>query len=192
MREVIHKKLVQEYYSKRAIDYDRQKGRTWKAKIGFEAKILSEIVGAALTVGTGLGLEIGVGSGRVCLPLIKETKLSFVGIDLSKEMLKLAKRKMTTYRKKSNLLLGDAERLPFHDNIFNLLVCTSTLHYLTSPKRVLEEFSRVLKTKGVFIYGEVCMHEMDTSGFMDKLERTISPAHARYTKPSEIQRFIEE
>jgi hypothetical protein len=50
----------------------------------------------------------------------------------------------------------------------------------------------VLKTKGVFIYGDVGMHEMDTTGFMDKLERTISPAHARYAKPSEIRRLIDE
>lgn len=192
MRQAGHKKIVQEYYSKRASDYDRQKARTWKSEIGFEAQILDEIVEAALTVGTGVCLEIGVGSGRVCLPLIKETKLCFVGIDLSKEMLKLAERKVCSYREKSNLLLADAENIPFEDNTFNLVICTSTLHYLTSPKRALEETTRVLKRKSVFVYGDVGIHEMDTTGFMDKLEKTISPAHAGYYKPSEIHRLIEE
>lgn len=192
MREVSRKKIVREYYSKRASDYDRQKARTWKSEIGFEGQILDEIVGAALTVGTGVGLEIGVGSGRVYLPLIKETKLRFVGIELSKEMLKLAERKVTSYREKSNLLLADAEHMPFQDNTFNMVISTSTLHYLTSPKCALEETSRVLKRKGVFIYGDVGMHEMDKTGFMDKLEKTISPAHGRYHKPSEIHRLIEE
>lgn len=192
MREPVRKELVREYYSKRAADYDRQKARTWKAKNGFDAQILDEIVGAALAVGSGLGLEIGIGSGRVSFQLIQKTKLSFVGIDLSKEMLKLAERKMTPYRKKSSLLLGDAEHLPFQDNTFNLVISVSTLHYLRSPKRALEEISRVLKRKGVFVYGDVGMHEMDKTGFMDKLEKTISPAHGRYYKPSEMHKLIEK
>lgn len=192
MREASHKEIVQSYYSKRAGDYDRQKARTWKSEIGFKAQILDGIVRAALTVGTGVCLEIGVGSGRVCLPLIKEAELCFVGIDLSKEMLKLAERKVLSYRGKSNLLLADAEHIPFQDNTFNLVICTSTLHYLTSPKRALEETSRVLKRKGVFVYGDVGMHEMDTTEFMDKLEKTISPAHAKYHKPSEMHRLIKE
>ena len=36
------------------------------------------------------------------------------------------------------------------------------------------------------------MHEMDTTRFMDKLEKTISPAHTRYHRPSETNTFIEE
>ena len=192
MSKVSHKRMVQKYYSKRAFDYDKQKARTWKSRTGFDAQIFNEITKAALNAEKGTGLEIGIGSGRVCFYLIKETEHCFAGIDLSKEMLKLAKGKLTSYRKKSNLLLADAEYIPFQDNTFNLVICMSTLHYLASPKCALKEISRVLKKNGVFIYGDVCMHEEDVTSFMDRLERTISPAHAKYYKPSEMRRLIEK
>jgi len=192
MREIGHKRIVQRYYSRRASDYDKQKTRTWKSEIGFDAQITDEIVGAASIAGTGDGFEIGVGSGRVCIPLLKETRLHFAGIDLSKAMLKLAKKKVTCHREKSNLLLADAEHIPFLDETFNLVICMSTLHYFISPKGVLQETSRVLKRDGVFIYGDICVHEMDRTGFMDKLEKTISLAHGRYYKTSEMRRVIEK
>lgn len=192
MQAASHKKIVQEYYSRRAGDYDKQKARTWKSETGFDAQITGEIVGAALAVGREDSLEIGVGSGRVCIPLLKETRLHFVGIDISKAMLKIAKRKLTCHREKSNLILADAEYLPFRNETFNLVICVSTLHYLNSVELVLQEISRLLKRKGVFIYGDICMHEMDTTGFMDKLEKTISLAHGRYYKTSQMRRTIEK
>ncbi len=186
------KKTVQEYYSKRARDYDWQKARTWKNETGFGTEVLNEIIGAALWTETGLGLEVGVGSGRVSLPLVKETKLRVVGLDLSREMLRLIKRKICHFQARVDLILGDAENLPFRNESFNLLLCISTLHYFDSPHESLMEFSRVLKTSGVFIYGDVTMQEMDTEEFMNRLEKMLSPPHGKYYKPSEMEKLLEE
>lgn len=186
-----HKKIVQRYYSKRANNYDKQKIRTWNSELGFEAKILKEAVDAVSRVKDGLLLEVGVGSGRVALPLMKDTTSQFVGLDLSKDMLKNARIKMSAYKQRSNLLLGDAEHLQFRNNVFDTIICISTLHYLLSPKATLEEFSRALKRKGIFLYGDVVVHELDHNNFLDKLEKTISHAHAKYSKPSEMKRLIE-
>jgi len=186
------KKIVQQYYSRRARDYDWQKARTWKNEAGFGTAVLNEIVGATLWTETGLGLEVGIGSGRVSLPLVKETKLSIVGLDLSKQMLRLVKRKICRFKARVDLILGDAEHLPFRNESFNLLLCVSTLHYFDSLHESLMEFSRVLKTSGVFIYGDVVMHEKDTEEFMNKLEKTLSPAHGRYHKPSKMKKLLEE
>lgn len=186
------KKIVQQYYSKRVHDYDWQKARTWKNEAGFGSAVLNEIIEAMPRTKTGLGLEVGIGSGRVSLPLVKETKLSIVGLDLSKEMLRLVKRKIRHSKARVDLLLGDAEHLPFRNESFNLLLCISTFHYFDSYHEPLTEFSRVLKTSGVFIYGEVTMHEMDTEEFMSRLEKTLSPAHGRYYKPSEMKKLLEK
>jgi len=186
------KKLVQQYYSRRARDYDWQKARTWKNEAGFGTAVLNEIIGAALWTETGLGLEVGIGSGRVSLPLVKETKLRVVGLDLSKEMLRLVKRKICHSEARVDLLLGDAEHLPFRSESFNLLLCISTLHYFDSPHDSLREFSRVLKTSGVFIHGDVTTHEMDTEEFMNRLEKMLSPAHGRYHRASEMKKLLEE
>lgn len=67
----------------------------------------------------------------------------------------------------------------------------STLHYFTFPQQVLENFSKALKKNGVLVYGDVTMHEQDYEGFLDMLERAISYAHAKYCRPSEAKRWIE-
>ncbi|MFX1250004.1 MAG: class I SAM-dependent methyltransferase [Promethearchaeota archaeon] len=187
----LHKKTIQRYYSKRARNYDKQKSRTWKSELGFEAKIINEIVSAVSQARNGLILEVGVGSGRVALSLMKETPSRLIGLDLSREMLQSAQMKMTSCKQKLNLLMGDAEHLPFCNNIFDTLICISTFHYFSSPKIILEEFSRVLKEKGVFIYGDVTMHELDQDNFLDQLEKTISPAHAKYSRPLEMKKLLE-
>ncbi|MFQ6086785.1 MAG: class I SAM-dependent methyltransferase [Candidatus Bathyarchaeia archaeon] len=186
-----HKKIIQRYYSKRAHDYDRQKIRTWKSKLGFEAKILNEVVNAVSQVKDRLILEVGVGSGRVALPLTKEIASQSIGVDLSKEMLKIAQMKMSAYKQKFSPLIGDAEHLPFRNNIFDAIICISTLHYFLFPKTSLEEFSRALKKRDIFLYGDVTMHESDHDNFLDKLEKTISHAHGKYSRPSEMKKLIE-
>jgi len=186
-----HKKIIQRYYSKRACDYDKQKIRTWKSELGFEAKILKEAVDAVSQVKDGFILEVGVGSGRVALPLMKKITSQFVGLDLSKRMLKNAWMKMSACKQRCNLLLGDAEYLPFRNNVFDAVICISTLHYFPFPKTSLEEFSRALKKKGIFLYGDVTMHESDHNNFLDNLEKTISYAHGKYGRHSEIKKLIE-
>lgn len=116
-----HKKTVQVYYSQRAHNYDRQKSRTWRSKLGFRKEIIDEVVEALSQVNDRLMLEVGVGSGRIAFPVIRKTTSQFVGLDLSREMLRIARRKMSPYKRKLSLILGDAERLPFRNHVFTQL-----------------------------------------------------------------------
>jgi ubiquinone/menaquinone biosynthesis C-methylase UbiE len=192
MEQIARKKLVQEYYSERARDYDRQKIRTWKSERGFGAVIINEVLDAVVSLKNGPVLEVGVGSGRIGSPLLEKAVPWFVGLDLSREMLELAKVKMLAYRQKSDLILGDAERLPFIDEAFEAIFCVSTMHYLGDLERCLTQISRVLKEEGVFVYGDLALHELDNRGFLDTLERTLSEAHGRYYKPSAMKKLLEK
>lgn len=191
MNDIAHKKIVQEYYSKRARDYDRQKARTWRSEIGFGASIISSIMKALAGLENKPVLEVGVGSGRLGFPLLEKVKPCLVGLDLSREMLKLTRTKMSTYKQKFGLILGDAEHLPFVNGVFDAIICISTMHYFASPERSLAEFTRTLKDKGIFVYGDLTMHELDNRCFLDTLEKTTSKAHARYCKPSEMKGLLE-
>jgi ubiquinone/menaquinone biosynthesis C-methylase UbiE len=192
MEQTARKKLVQEYYSERARDYDRQKIRTWKSERGFGAVIIDEVLDAVAGLKNGPVLEVGVGSGRIGSPLLEKAVPWFVGLDLSREMLELAKVKMLSHKQKSDLILGDAERLPFIDEAFEAIFCFSTMHYLADSETSLTQISRVLGEKGVFVYGDLALHELDNCGFLDLLERTLSKAHGRYYKPSEMRNLLEK
>lgn len=191
MRNIAHKKVAQRYYSKRARDYDRQKVRTWKSKQGFGAEILNEIVDALVSLESKTVLEVGVGNGRIGFSLVEKAKPWFVGLDLSREMLELARTRMPPYKQNFGLILGDGEHLLFQNRVFNAIICVSTMHYFAYPEKILTEFSRILKEEGTFVYGDVTMHELDKQCFLDALERRLSKAHAKYCKPSEMKRMLE-
>ncbi len=191
MNNIDSKKIVQEYYSKRARDYDKQKIRTWQSEQGFGAKVLNEVIDALAVFEDKRVLEVGVGSGRIGFPLLKEVRPWLVGLDLSREMLELAKAKMSSYKQKYDLILGDAEHLPFKSETFDAAITISTMHYFTDSEISLTEFSRVLKEKGTFIYGDLALHELDNRSFLDTLEKTLSQAHVKYFKPSEMKKLVE-
>lgn len=191
MRSVDRKRLIQRYYSARAKDYDRQKSRTWKTSQGFGNGVLGRVLSDLDGLGSGLALEVGVGSGRNALPMLEKVRPQFVGIDLSKEMLEQAKKKLCAFKGSYDLVLGDAEHLPFVAGAFDKLVCMSAIHYFDRQDMVMRRFREILKERGTFVYGDLTVHELDNEGFFERLERTVSKAHAGYRKPSEIKGLLE-
>src|SRR3989304_7656349 len=161
MRDAGHKKAIQKYYSHRAKDYDKQKSRTWKSERGFNDRVVDIITDITEGSTEKSILEVCVGSGRISSLLLKKHKSYLVGLDLSKEMLKLAKARMATSKDDVDLVLGDAEYLPFTNEAFDILVCVSAMHYFTKPEHSLVEFRQVLREKGVFVYGDLSLHKSD-------------------------------
>jgi ubiquinone/menaquinone biosynthesis C-methylase UbiE len=191
MNSIERKRLIIKYYSDRASNYDKQKTRTWQSNQGFHTQIIDEITDALLGLKDKTVLEVGVGSGRISVPILKAIGCRIVGLDLSKEMLALAKKKTSDNKERLNLVLGDAEHLPFTNERFDAIVCISTMHYFQSTEKSLTKIARALKTGGVFVYGDLSMHELDTHGFLDLLERTLAKAHSKYHKPSEMRQLLE-
>jgi ubiquinone/menaquinone biosynthesis C-methylase UbiE len=130
MKKMSHKKTVQEYYSKRARDYDQQKIRTWRSERGFGADVLKQIIGFLRDFKGKNVLEVGVGSGRIGFPLMEKVKPFLVGLDLSRDMVKLAREKMSVFHQGFDISLGDAETLPFSKAVLDAIVCISTMHYI--------------------------------------------------------------
>jgi ubiquinone/menaquinone biosynthesis C-methylase UbiE len=191
MHSVTRKKLTQKYYSKRAKDYDRQKTRTWSNRQGFAAEITDELIGALAGFKKRLVLEVGVGSGRNALPLLANIEPQLVGLDLSLEMLRQAKTKTEPFKAKLALIQADAEHLPLTRNVFDAIICMSTMHYFSSTAKILQTLRATMNEKGLLVYGDLTLHETDDKGFLEKLEKTISKAHARYFKPSAMKNLIE-
>jgi len=100
----------------------------------------------------GRGLEIGVGTGRFAGALKIES-----GIDPSKDMLRLARRRGIDAK------LACGERLPFKKAVFDYAVIIITICFVNDPKRVLKEAYRVLKKNGRIIMGIV-----DRDGFLGR------------------------
>jgi SAM-dependent methyltransferase len=48
-------------------------------------------------------------------------------------------------------VLGSATRLPFQDEVFDIVVCSEVIEHVDRPKNVLADVDRVLKPGGVFL-----------------------------------------
>jgi len=107
-----------------------------------QAVYLSELNTINKFIPTGLGLEVGVGTGRFAAPL----KVEF-GIDPSIPMLKLAQQRGI------KVVVGVGEQLPFKGASFELILLIVTLCLVANPAQVLCEAQRVIKPKGYIIVG---------------------------------------
>ena len=90
-------------------------------------------------------LELGIGTGRFAIPL--SAKYRYIGIDISKGMLSVAKKKLEN-NKNVNLILMDAEKLGFKNESFDNIICVHTFKFFPDPIRVLGECYRVLRGEG--------------------------------------------
>ena len=192
MKNYDREKLIQRYYSARAQDYDRQKSRTWQSPRGFGNKVFKEILQGLKGYNNKSMLEIGVGSGRNAELLLEKINPYLVGLDLSKEMLRAARSKLAAHRAKFDLILGSAEDSPLINDAFDAILCISTTHYFSDQEKTLSAIKKLLKTNGVLIYGDLTKHESDNEEFFENLERTISKAHSKYYKASEMKGLMEK
>jgi len=90
----------------------------------------------------GVGLEVGVGTGRFATPLgIK------MEVEPAKAMADMARKRGI------NVHEGRAEALPFDDESFDFVLMMTTICFLEDPLLALEEAKRVLKPEGHIIIG---------------------------------------
>lgn len=93
-------------------------------------------------------LDVATGTGDVALALLDhahpESKL--IGVDLSEKMLDVAQKKL--YGRSCQLLLADAERLPFADNSFDCVSVAFGVRNFVHLEQGLKEMCRVLKPGG--------------------------------------------
>ncbi len=97
-----------------------------------------------------LVLDLGGGTGVVTQQLCAKGYRHVITADLSFGMLREAKKKVPTL----TALVCDGEHLPFKDEAIQTIVCSSVLHHMPYPERVLGEVKRTLALYGVLIAQE--------------------------------------
>ena len=109
------------------------------------------------------------------LILQKNDHKDLYGIDLSEEMLEVAKSKLPN---RVRLFLGDSESLPFPDNSFDVVYCNASFHHYPAPQNVLMEVHRVLKPGGTFLIGDC---------WQPSLGRVIMNFYMRHSKEGDVK-----
>ena len=132
----------QRAWDKQAAKYDKQIG--W-----FERHVFGENRSWACGRARGDVLEVAVGTG-LNLPFY-DAEAKVTGIDLSPEMLDIARKRAADLGHDVDLREGDAHALPFGDETFDSVVCTYSLCNIPDVDRAVGEMKRVLKPDGRLI-----------------------------------------
>ncbi len=95
-------------------------------------------------------LDIATGTGDLALAALRLKPSEIVGLDISKEMLKVAQVKVDKRGLSSTIKLmhGDSESIPFPDNSFDAITVAFGVRNFENLNRGLSEMSRVLKPGG--------------------------------------------
>ena len=97
-------------------------------------------------VSAGNILEIGVGTGKNFSHHPRGARV--VGIDVSPKMLARAARRARRLGREIDLVLADAQRLPFRDGVFEVAAATFVFCSVPDPVAGLEEVRRVVRDGG--------------------------------------------
>lgn len=109
-------------------------------------------------IDSGLALEIGPGPGYLGLEWLKKTNgTQLKGMEISPDMINIAKRNAKEYGLEDRIdyVNGDAQKIPFDDNMFDAVFTNGSLHEWSEPLRIFSEIKRVLKTDGRFFVSDL-------------------------------------
>jgi ubiquinone/menaquinone biosynthesis C-methylase UbiE len=143
-------------FDRAASYYDATRG--YSAEVG--AEIARAIARAAHAPAHSRILEIGVGTGRIALPLARQGH-DLTGVDISLAMMdqlrtKLADLAVAGEPVRLALVEADMESLPFADGSFDVVVAAHVFHLVEHPLTAAREALRVLRPHGsLLICGDI-------------------------------------
>jgi SAM-dependent methyltransferase len=100
--------------------------------------------------GRGPSLEIGVGTGRIALPL-SERGVELFGVDISHAMLEKLREKLGD-PSGVRLAVADATAVPFVDDSFGAAYAVHVLHLISRWKDAVHELARVVRPGGLLLF----------------------------------------
>lgn len=104
-------------------------------------------------------LDLACGTGnylKAQSAMYRGSPVVWHGIDLSVEMLALAREKLPDF----DLRQGTAEALPYSDSFFGMIVCSFAFHHFMKKDKVLKEVHRVMAAGGLFVMRNICPERM--------------------------------
>lgn len=137
---------------------------------------LQEVLDLARPLPGDLALDVATGTGNTALALAPNVR-RVVGLDLTREMLDEARR-IAADRAISNVdwVIGDALRLPFEDQTFDLYTVRAAPHHFADVDRFMREAYRVLRPGRTAAFVD-CAPPLPARDLLHEVETRRDPSH---------------
>jgi ubiquinone/menaquinone biosynthesis C-methylase UbiE len=93
-------------------------------------------------------LEIAPGPGYLAIELAKRRKVKITGLDISATFVAIARENAQSAGMDIDFQQGNVSAMPFENEKFDFLICTSAFKNFSEPLKALNEMYRVLKPGG--------------------------------------------
>jgi len=138
-------------------------------------------------------LEVGSGTGRFTIEFIKNGACT-ISLDSSKGMLNILKSKINIHPlyKNFNLILGDAEHLPFRDSSIEIVFSAYTINHIPNYMRVLKEICRVTSNYVIVIVPYFISILAPLPLIINPLRKLLKrlPVFSKYFLPKDILKVL--
>lgn len=120
---------------------------------GFDVKWRKRVVKIIGNSNPDSILDIATGTGDLAINLTKTKASKIVGLDISKGMLRVGRKKIEKLQLTNTieLVFGDSENIPFENNSFDAITVAFGVRNFENLEKGLSEIYRVLKPGGTFV-----------------------------------------
>lgn len=140
--------LSKKHFDGQAADYDRRDtyyySRNGKISCHDIAAQIKDLSYESL-------LDVGCGTGFLMELLTKQRPARYCGVDLSDEMIRVAKGKQI---EGVEFAVSSADKLPYPDETFDIVTCSQSFHHYPYPEKAMQEAKRVLRPGGLYILSD--------------------------------------
>ncbi|MBC8268833.1 MAG: metalloregulator ArsR/SmtB family transcription factor [Rhodospirillaceae bacterium] len=164
-RDLERLSLVKNERERAAADYFRRNAESWDKlrSLHVDDSIVERVL-LDMLEGHQIDqlLDVGTGTGRM-LELFGERLIKGEGIDLSREMLSVARANLERAgRDNCAVRQADMYQIPFQASAFDAVTMHQVLHFLDHPGRAVGEAVRVLKAGGLLLLVDFAPHNEES------------------------------
>ncbi len=172
---------IQRQFRRQALAYERLASVT-------DAEALARLVAVSGATASDRVLDVACGPAFLSMTFA-ERCAAVVGVDGTDVFLDHAGAEARR-RGLGNLrfVLGDVERMPLADRVFDVAACRAAFHHFPSPDVVLREMMRVSRPGArLLIADQVASEDAAKAALHNEIERLCDPTHVRALAESELQ-----
>jgi len=126
-----------------------------------------------------LEVSVGTGANLHYLPV----KATYFGLDISWGMLKRCQRNLKRWQREAELILGNAEELPLHDELFDTVFHVGGINAFNDPAKAICEMIRVAKAGAKIMIVDETAKMIESIAWMPSARKWLQEHGERFSAP---------